>query len=120
MGNQSFVRRFMQTRVGGLLGLWSTLLLAGALATGCGPSLVAMGAEIAASGLRDGTSSAARGGTPQPAAAAAVGAGAALMVTGYKLTPPDQRQPPTQQATLWPITPPVAPNAPVPPAQRLP
>jgi hypothetical protein len=98
------------------------LLLLAAPLVACGPALVAVGTSVAVDGLREGTASAARGGAPSPAAAAAIGAGAALMVTGYQLTPPDQRQVATPPLMFVPnASIPPAPNAPpLPGTPRLP
>jgi hypothetical protein len=68
-------------------GLAAVLALAG-----CGPALVQVGADVAAGGMKSGTSAVASGGSPSGGAAAGVAVGAGLMAVGYKLTDPARRQ----------------------------
>lgn len=97
----------MKTSAFALAGLVAVLSLGG-----CGPSLVQVGADVAAGGMKSGTSAVASGGSPSGSAAAGVAVGAGLMAVGYKLTDPARRQPPT------PNPPPSMFNATPPPPVR--
>jgi hypothetical protein len=79
---------------------------------GCARSLVLVGADLAAGGLKSGTSSVANGGGPSGGAAAGVAVGAGLMAVGYKLTDPSARQAPT------PNPPPYMSNSTPPPVRH--
>ena len=78
------------------------LATAALLGSGCGPTLVGVGAEMAADGASRGTERVASGGSAASGAAMAA-AGVAVMAAGYKLTPRDQRTPNAAQPA--PFTP---------------
>ena len=99
----------MRKGIGALRG--GVLMAALSGAVGCGHSMIGTGAEVAASGMREGTASTAQGTNPSAGAAVAVGAGVALMVAGYNLLPPDQRPSAPPAAGFYP-RPANAPNAP--------
>jgi hypothetical protein len=68
-------------------------VMAVAGAAGCGSTMMAAGADVAASGASRGTERVASGNGPSTGDAVVIGAGVALMVAGYQLTPPDRRAP---------------------------
>jgi hypothetical protein len=78
----------------------------------CGPALVQVGADVAAGGMKSGTSAVASGGSPSGSAAAGVAVGAGLMAVGYKLTDPSRRQ------VATPNPPPYMFNAAPPPVRQ--
>jgi hypothetical protein len=80
----------MQIRSGTRWALTTVLICAAG--AGCGPAFVQVGADVAGGSMKGATHAVAHGNNASTADAAGLALGVGLMVAGYKLTEPDQRQ----------------------------